>query len=134
MTNNLSPDPDTVWGPKAQFGVPGIAFEELASVGPVQIGTATRILQALHAKNKNAAVRYLQVFDSAGTTTTVLYQWEIPPQAASVPGQIIVGNDFFGLAGWVFATGLTVGISTTDGTYTAATAADHDFGGTSWGV
>lgn len=107
--------------------IPGATPQQFAQV---HLAAATNIksgatrLRSIHAMNRNAAGRYLQVFNSTGGTGTVYYQWLIPSGS-----WIELGNDFFMDEGWSFPTGLTVGISTTDGSYVAATDADHDFGG-----
>lgn len=103
-----------------------LQFADVSTGSAVVKASGARLL-SIHAANRNAASRYLQVFNSTGSTSTVYYQWLIPAGS-----QIELGTDFFTEIGWSFPTGLTVGISTSSGSYSAATAADHDFGGSYW--
>ena len=73
--------------------------------------------------NNNAAIRYLQIHNTASAPTASavpLYTFAIPAS-----GSIVIGNDFFTNAGAYFSTGIGFAVSTSAGTYTAATAADH---------
>jgi hypothetical protein len=75
--------------------------------------------------NTNAAVRYLQLHNKASAAANP----EVPLLEFPVPasgGFIVIGQDFFTAAGIHFSTGITFGVSTTRGTYTAATAGEHD--------
>ncbi len=97
----------------------------LQSLGAATTGTAkssSGVLYAFTAANRNAAARYFQIFNSTGGTGTVFYQWLIP----ATTGQITVGADFFTREGWWFSTGITWGVSTTAGSYVAATASETD--------
>ena len=79
---------------------------------------------SLTTTNTNAAVRYVQLHNSAGTPAAAavpIYTFLLPATA----GMITVGNDFFTNAGAYFSTGIAVTLSTTAGTYTAGTAGDH---------
>lgn len=103
-----------------------------ASVGAATTGTAKAaagVLFAITATNRNAAVRYLQLFDSTASTATVLYQWPITAAAAGVAGYVDIGTEFFTAMGWAFSTGITWGVSTTAGSYVAATASETDVAG-----
>ena|ERR1700676_2750394 len=86
------------------------------------VSTVPCALKAFHCANRNAAQRYFQVFNGPTATGTPDYQWSVP-----AGGQVVLGTDMFTAAGWNYTAELTVGISTTSGTYVAATAADHDF-------
>ncbi len=81
-------------------------------------------LFALRAVNRNAQLRYLQLFNQAsgGPSGSPVDSILIPPGG----GEVILGDDFFTASGVHFGTGLTFGFSTTSGSYTAATATDHD--------
>lgn len=83
---------------------------------------------AITCSNANAAVRYFHVFNQiaalAGGETPV---FSFPMLAANA-SQLVIGENFFGTSGTQFGTGILWGVSTTAGTYTAATAADHMVG------
>lgn len=70
--------------------------------------------------NNNASVRYLQFFDSTGATTTISAEHVIP-----AGGECVLSEGDFTLDGLQFFSGITWGVSTTSGSYTAATATDH---------
>jgi hypothetical protein len=76
---------------------------------------------AIVASNRNAAIRYLQIFDSTGATTTIKRQYLIPAGS-----EIGVGENILDNAGLHLSTGITYGFSTTAGSYVAATASEHD--------
>ncbi|HYM97648.1 MAG TPA: hypothetical protein VET26_10115 [Candidatus Sulfotelmatobacter sp.] len=86
-------------------------------------------LFGLFATNRNAAVRYLMVFDQPGAPNTGSAPvFEFPVSAitsTTAVGTLALGSNFFA-PGWTFSNGITWGFSSTSGTYTAATAADHD--------
>lgn len=74
------------------------------------------------AQNLNAAARYMQFFNTATTPSA----GAVPALAFPInPGLTTILNTFFSSAGINFTTGIAMGISTTSGTYTAATAAEH---------
>lgn len=86
------------------------------------------LVVGLVATNANAAVRYLQIHN---TTTTPedqavpLLSFAIGKGATGVPGVIAYGQGgALGPGVWCSA-GISFGFSTTQATYTAATAADH---------
>jgi hypothetical protein len=70
---------------------------------------------------------YLQFFNATSATGTPIYSFLV--QKAGTLGdqtRLNLGADFFGIPGKYFSTALTWGISTTNGTYTAAaTAANY---------
>lgn len=78
--------------------------------------------------NKNAAARYLQVTDQAiaiasGYVLTIDdLEFEVPAGA----GGVVIADAFFTADGTNFLRGVSWGMSTTSGSYTAATAADHN--------
>lgn len=82
-------------------------------------------VQSLVMVNRNASLRYLQVSDSASPPTNgAVPAFQIPVGAQQA---FVIGSDFFGPPpGMRFVNGLSWGYSTTSGTFTAATAADHD--------
>lgn len=94
-------------------------------VNVLDVSNIPDVLKSLHCTNRNGSTRWLQVFDTTGgATTPLLYQWPVPGG-----GQILLGTDFFTNVGWKFLNGITVGVSTTSGSYVAATAGDHDIAG-----
>lgn len=98
--------------------------QSLAAVSGV-LKTSSGRLQSLKATNRNGAARYLQLFNSSSApaaNASALDEFYVAPTS-----MIIIGTDFFSLAGVLFSTGIAWGFSTTSGTYTAATAADCDF-------
>lgn len=84
---------------------------------------------AVTASNVNAAVRYLQLHNKASAPANPdvpIYSFPIPAGSATNPVSVTMDERFFGQAGKHFTTGIAIGISTTNATYTAATAADHN--------
>jgi hypothetical protein len=81
-------------------------------------------LFAIWGDNNNAAVRYLQAHDTAGTPSGgAVPKIQIPVPAGSV---VSIGESVLGAQGVHFSNGIAFAWSTTDGTYTAATATDHN--------
>lgn len=81
-------------------------------------GTVT----ALTATNRNASLRYFQLHRTAtvpGAATVPYRSWPVPGNSVLMLGAC----DFGG--GLVMTTGIAYAWSTTEGTFTAATAADH---------
>lgn len=102
-------------------------YESIGALATGIIKASGGTLFSFFARNKNAAVRYVQFFDRATALAggeTPKCQWDIP---AGGGAEIVIGTDFFTNDGIGFNTGLVWGISTTDGTFTAATASDHVF-------
>ncbi len=93
------------------------------------LGTATtatvkgkpgRVFQVV-VVNRNASARYFQFYDTTSATTPIKWQFLVP-----AGDQIGVGTDIFGDNGAQFSTGITWGMSTTAGSYVAATASETD--------
>ena len=87
-------------------------------------------IRALRVTNANAAVRYLQVHNvtavPAGATVPTAHSYLIPAGTATNPGVLHLDQSFFGDGGASFATGITITISSTLGTFTdGATASEH---------
>jgi len=82
---------------------------------------------AVYAYNGNAAVRYLMIFDRA---TALAGGEAVGPNDIQVElpanGGVDIVDSFFTPNGLDFTSGIVFGVSTARGTYTAATAADHD--------
>lgn len=106
-------------------------FQSLGAAATATPKAAAGSLLAITASNRNAAVRYLQVFNSTSSTATVLFQWPIPAiTGTTAVGTVAVDSKFFSDNGWPFSIGITWGVSTTSGSYVAATAGEHDVAGT----
>lgn len=106
-----SPDPST--------------FQSVGAATTANVKAAAGSLLSLTATNRNGAARYLQIYNTTGATTPVFYQWVVPASA-----MIIVADDFFITdKGWPLSTGITWGMSTTAGSYVAATAIETDVAG-----
>lgn len=75
--------------------------------------------------NRNATIRYFQLHDTATTPSAAAVPiLSIPVPASST---LLVTKDLLGEFGLKFGTaGVAYAWSTTNGTYTAATAAEHD--------
>lgn len=96
-----------------------------ASSVAVAAKNAPALVKAVYATNTNAAVRYLQIFNKA----TAPVSSDVPVFSFYLPatsGVVEIGSEFFSENGFYLSTGLAIGISTVRGSYTAATAADHD--------
>lgn len=76
--------------------------------------------------NRSAVVKYLILANSTGSLATVRGSWEIPAGTTNLPGLLELGVDNLGPNGENFDTGISFGISTTNGSYVAGTAADHN--------
>lgn len=106
----------------APIGSPQTNYTGLAVVSAsVKAGPAT-LLQA-YVVNRNAAARYFQLFDQGdgglpGSGAVPAYQYLVPA-ATAVNVPLLPG-------GQSMNNGIIFGVSTAAGSYTAATAADHD--------
>lgn len=99
-------------------------FQSVGAATTANVKAAAGSLLSFTATNRNAAARYFQIYNTTGATTPVLYQWLIP--AGSM---VVIGTDFFTDMGWPLTTGITWGMSTTAGSYVAATASETDAAG-----
>ena len=78
------------------------------------------------ASSTDAAIRYLQFYNSTGATTgTPILQFTLPAGSSTVPSTLCVGSAYLGPNGINFATGITWAFSTANGSYTAGTASEH---------
>lgn len=80
-------------------------------------------VMSLSCHNLNAASRYLQLHNTATTPApgaSPLLTFLVPAGT-----QIVIGNDFFGMNGLNFSTGIAFAFSTVEATYTAGAAADQ---------
>lgn len=98
-----------------------------AKVSSAPKGSAA-LIHSARITNINAAVRYFHVFNKTSVPVlndVPIYSEPILSGVAVTPGSLILGADFFGPNGSYLSTGLAWGISSTQATYTAATASDH---------
>ena len=99
----------------------------LAAVSANAVKSGAGNLRAFIGVNRNTSARYFQIWDSltVGSGTLLV---QIPVDGSTSPAVTVkgMGHDFFGPQGIQFSTGLSFGFSTTNTTYIAATAADHD--------
>jgi hypothetical protein len=82
------------------------------------------------ATNINAAIRYLQIHNKAtapANPDVPILSIPISAGSATLATTLILGDDFFGRGGMALATGIAIGISTTNATFTAATTTDHNY-------
>jgi len=79
--------------------------------------------------NTNAAVRYFQIHNKASTPAggdVPVISMPIPAGSATVPGVLLLLNNFYTPAGYHLSTGVSWAISTTYATFTdSATASEH---------
>jgi hypothetical protein len=102
---------------------PSVSTQIATVSGAVKASAAT--LYSAQCNNRNAANRWLHIDNLAaapggGTVPT------LAPILEPAGGMVILGTDFFTTSGVAFSVGIAFGHSTTSGTYTAATAGDHD--------
>lgn len=84
---------------------------------------------SIYCENANAAVRYIQVHNTAtvpGGGAVPLLVYQVPAAVAGVSGVTAIGAEMLGLQGNNFSTGLAFAFSSTSGTYTAGAAADQN--------
>lgn len=115
------------WAPP---GATQANYVGLATVSGVIKASPATLLQ-VYVVNRNAAARYLQIFDATSSSDGGLTDAGLPAASAVPSFQYLVppeaGVDIPILpGGQSFKTGLSFGVSTAAGTYTAATAGDHD--------
>lgn len=85
------------------------------------------LLESISVSNSNTAIRYLQFYNSTGSTSgTPVLCFAIPGGSATMPGTINLDTTQFGNGVW-FSTGITWADSTTASTYTAGSSTDFIF-------
>jgi hypothetical protein len=110
--------------PSGTITTPTIMISAIAtSTGDYVSGAADKTLFSISAMNTGTGLRYLQVFDrsttpSAGAAPVI----SVPVYANS--GFTVVDQQMLGPNGMTLSNGIAWGISTTPGTYTAATASE----------
>ena len=86
-------------------------------------------LLSFQVTNRSASTVYVFLVDKA----TAVAPGDTPkgcPIPVPAGAQIELGTLFFTTAGWAFATGISIGVSSSNTTYTAGVAADHDISAT----
>lgn len=103
---------------------PPLRYQNFANVLTGQVKATAGVVYSLSCHNSNAAVRYIQLFDTvtAPTSTTT-----VPYMSFAIPAvsQVIIGVDLFTSQGFPFTTGIYWAYSTTRDVYTAATGAEQ---------
>jgi hypothetical protein len=118
-----------------------VASATYSALASTSFGTSTAIsakatpgnVKSITCSNTNAAVRFMQVHNKASapaSTEVPIFSFSIPAGTATAPGIREIGAEFLGDGGYFLSTGVAFGISTAAATYTAATAADHQFNAT----
>jgi hypothetical protein len=103
---------------------PSVSVQIATVSGVIRDAGATQ-LYALQCNNRNAAIRWLQIFNAtaapvSGQTPT------FAPYLEPASGMIVIGTDLFTASGVMLDAGFAFGHSIDSGTYNAATAGDHD--------
>lgn len=125
LTNDLI---GTIPKPKPVSTYSPSLYSEITQVTSANIKATTGNVLAIYCTNVNAAVRYFQLHNKATAPAAAevpIYSFPIPAGSATVPSVLILGHEFWTMAGKNFATGIGWAISTTYGTFTAATASEH---------
>jgi hypothetical protein len=105
----------------AQFATAQTFF---ATVSGVIKAFPGRVFSA-YGYNHNGTIRYLQLFNKAtgpASNDVPLIEFTLP----ATDSEKAVGDDLFTVEGVAFTVGIAFGVSTARGSYTAATASDHD--------
>lgn len=98
-------------------------FSNLGANATLNVKASKGKVFSLQCHNLNAATRYIQLHDTATTPSAAA----VPKYTFAIPAglTVIVGTDFFGQGGVEFVNGVAFAFSTTEATYTAATATDQ---------
>lgn len=97
-------------------------FTNFGTANNPNVKASAGVLFSLCVENRNQAARYCQIHNTNG----VVANGTIPVYTFLVPGgtMVVLGEDFFSLAGHAFSNGIAYGFSSTMGTMTAAAAGD----------
>jgi hypothetical protein len=98
-------------------------FQNLGANATLNVKASAAQLFSAYMHNVSSGARYLQLFNTATVPTagaTPVFTFLVP-----AGGVLIMDGAFFGPNGVNFTTGLAFACSTTEKTYTAATASDH---------
>lgn len=111
------------WKPLAVSTYTPSLFVDFAANATANVKASLGNVFAIYCHNLNAAVRFLQLHNTATTPGG----GAVPRMTFLVPAQsaINLGAEMFTTSGVNFSTGIAFGFSTTEGTYTAGAAADQ---------
>lgn len=107
-------------------------FDAITNDVDIAVKASAGHLMSVFVTNENAAVRWLQLHNLAVAPVNPnvpVMSLPIPAGTANNPGVLSLDARFFGEGGRPFTTGISVGISTTEATFTAATPAEHNISG-----
>src|ERR1035437_3678859 len=102
-------------------------YQNFGSSTTANIKATAGNLYSLMFTNINAAIRYIQFFNTATTpaaNATALYSFILGAGTATQPAVLELDTTFFAPANYL-STGIAFAFSTTAATYVAATASDH---------
>lgn len=102
---------------------PSVAGTGVATGATLAVKGSAGTLFSLYVMNRNAATRYVFISDALAAGAAGL---KGSPIAVPAGSELILDDAFFTTSGWSFATGISVGISTSNTAYAVGTAADHD--------
>lgn len=98
-------------------------YINLGAAATANVKASPGNVYSIYCRNINAAVRYIQLHDTATTPApgaVPLYTFLIPAS-----GSVVIDAAFFGEMGASFASGIAFAFSTTETTYTAGTAGEQ---------
>lgn len=107
-------------------------FDAIGADVDISVKGSAGYLLSVVVTNTNAAVRFLQLHNKASAPTNPdvpVMSIKIPIGAGSSVPPLLLDRGFFGEGGRFCSTGIAIGISTTEATFTAATVTDHDISG-----
>jgi len=99
----------------------------LGAATTANVKASAGYVYTIYCINRNAAVRYFQLHNTATTPAggaTAQNTWAVPAGTTDNPGILILDTAYFSPSER-FATGIAWAISTAEATYAAATAGDH---------
>lgn len=98
-------------------------FVDFGSNVTANVKASAGNVKSLYCHNSSGSNAYIQLHNTATTPSSSA----VPAFTFLVPagGAVFVDGAFFGESGYNFATGIAFAFSTTEGTYTAATAGDQ---------
>lgn len=99
-------------------------FQNIGANATLNVKATTGNLFSLYCHNLTANDRWIQIHNTAttpGGAAVPRLSFYVPPLGVCEKGM----GDFFSAAGLNYSTGIAFALSTTEGTYTAATATDH---------
>lgn len=107
-------------------------FDAITNDVDISVKASAGYLMSVIVTNENAAVRWLQLHNKAtapANPDAPVMSLPIPAGTANNPGVLTLDSRFFGEGGRTCSTGIAIGISTTEATFTGATASEHNISG-----